>query len=488
MKRSQPLVIIGGGPAGIAAAIEAARAGLSSTLIDEAPRLGGQIYRQPPQDFQVKNAPALGKDFVHGEHLRAEFDEVADRVEVLSGTSVLGLWGGREVMWASDGTSGTIQAERLIIAAGASERPVPFPGWTLPGVMTAGGVQTLIKTMRVRPGRRAIVAGTGPLILSVANRLHEIGVEVVAVLEAGKPSWSSRSFLKKWGEWDFVKDAWNNWRGLRRVGIPLLLNHTIFEAYGHDEVEGVSYGPVDPPTWRPLKDQARTVEVDLVVIGFGFVPNTELTELAGCRHQYVHELGGWVPVRDEMMQTTVPGVFAAGDGAGVAGALVAVEEGRVAGITAADQAGAIAADEAAKRHATPLARLRSLAQVRAVLDEMSWIRPGLLDLPTPETLVCRCEEVTLAEVQAALNEGARDLQAVKLFTRLGMSPCQGRNCAPSMGMYICHTTGRIPEEVGRINPRPPVKPVTLGVLARAEEVIDVAASDPLDAINTGGAL
>lgn len=488
MKRSRPLVIIGGGPAGLGAAIEAARAGLSSTLIDEAPRLGGQIYRQPPQDFRVKDARALGKDFVQGGQLRAELDEVADRVEVLSDRSVLGLWEGREVMWASDGASGTIHAERLIIATGAYERPVPFPGWTLPGVMTAGGVQTLIKTMRVRPGRRAIVAGTGPLIVGVANRLHEIGIEVVAVLEAGRPSWSPQAFLKKWGKWDFVKDAWNNWRGLRRAGIPLLLNHTVFGAHGGDEVEGASYGPVDPDTWRPLKEQARTVEVDLVVTGFGFVPNTELTELAGCRHQYVHEVGGWVPIRDAVMQMTVPGIFAAGDGAGVAGALVAVEEGRVAGITAAEQAGAISANEAAQRRVTPLARLRSLAQVRKVLDEVSWLRPGLLELVTPETLVCRCEEVTLAEVRAALDEGARDLQAVKLLTRLGMSPCQGRNCAPSMGMYICHTTGRTPEEVGRINLRPPVKPVTLGALARAEEVIEVASSDSLDAINPGGAL
>ena len=486
MRRSRSLVIIGGGPAGIAAATEAARAGLSCTLIDEAPWLGGQIYRQPPQGFQVKDAPALGKDFIRGERLRAEFDEIADRVEVLSETAVLGVWGGRELLWASGGTSGIIHAERLIIATGAYERPVPFPGWTLPGVMAAGGIQTLMKTMQVRPGRRAIVAGTGPLILGVANRLHEIGVEVVAVLEAGKPSWSPDAFVKEWSEWDFVTDMWDNWQGLRSAAIPLLGNHTVFEAHGHDEVEGASYGPVDPYDWRPLKEQVRTVEVDLVCIGFGFVPNTELTELAGCRHQYVHELGGWVPIRDVMMQTTVPGVFAVGDGAGIAGALVAVEAGRVAGITAAEQAEAISAEEAAKRRATPLTRLRQLAQVRKSLDEMSWIRPGLLHLATPETLVCRCEEIALTEVQTALDEGARDLQAVKLLTRLGMGPCQGRNCASSMGRYLCHVTGRTPEQVGRINPRPPIKPVALGALAHAEAIAEVEAGDPLDGINRGG--
>lgn len=483
MSPSRPLVVIGGGPAGIAAASEAARAGLQVTLLDEAHRLGGQIYRRPPEAFQVRDTRALGKDFARGERLRAEVAALADRIEVRSGTLVAGIWKGRELMWASDAASGMLHAERLVIATGAYDRPVPFPGWTLPGVLTAGGAQIMAKVLRVRPGRRALVAGTGPLLLVVANQLHKIGVEVVAVLEAGRLPFSPRAFFQVWGEWGLLRDAWDYWQGLRRAGIPLLYDHTIFAGHGRDQVEEASYGPVDPQDWRPLRDQARQVAVDLVVAGFGFVPNTELTELAGCEHRFVHEVGGWIPVRDSFMQTTVPGVFAAGDNAGVAGALVAVEEGRVAGITAAEQAGAISTDEADLRRAAPLRRLRSLGRVREVLDEVSRIRPGLLELATPETLMCRCEEVPLAEVQAAIDEGARDLQAVKLLTRLGMGPCQGRNCGPSTGMYLCQRAGRTAEAVGRINPRPPVKPVTLGTLAQmeVEESAEAAAVDPLDA-------
>jgi len=253
MSRGRPLVIIGGGPAGMAAAIEAARAGLAPLLIDEAPRLGGQVYRQPPEEFRIVEARALGKDWARGERLRAEFEAVADRIEVHSGMSALGIWGGREILMASDEGSSMITAEQLILATGAHERPVPFPGWTLPGVMTAGGVQTLIKTMRVRPGRRALVAGTGPLLLVVANQLHEAGVEVAAVLEAGRLSWSPRAIPGIWGEWSLLKDAWDYWRGLRRAGIPLLFNHTIFEAHGWDRVTGASFGAVDPKDWRPLR-------------------------------------------------------------------------------------------------------------------------------------------------------------------------------------------------------------------------------------------
>lgn len=484
MTGARPLVIVGGGPAGMAAAIEAGRAGLVCTLLDEAPRLGGQIYRQPPEHFQVTDACALGKDFVRGEQLRAELKTFADRIEVISGTSVLGIWRGREILWASHGTSGIIEAERLIFATGAYERPVPFPGWTLPGVMTAGGMQTIIKTMQVRPGRRALVAGTGPLILSAASRLLEIGVDVVAVLEAGRPLRLSAPPVKEGRESGFAEDTGAHEQRLRQAGIPLLFNHTVFGVYGKSAVERASYGPVDPDSWRPHKELAQSAEIDLMILGFGFVPNTELTELAGCRHQYVAPEGGWVPVRDAMMQTTVPGVFAVGDGAGIRGALASMEEGRVAGITAAEQAGVIRATDAANKRETPLALLRSLSQAKEAYDGAFQIQSGLLDLIDPDTLLCRCEEITLGEVRAALDQGARDLQAVKLLTRLGMGPCQGRNCAPSAGMYLCQMTGCTPEQTGRISPRPPVRPVTLGTLAYAEQIPRAAGSDSLDA---GGA-
>lgn len=460
-----PFLVIGGGPAGMAAAIEAARAGLACTLVDEAPRLGGQIYRQPPYGFRVRDTRALGRDYARGEALRAEFAATGERIEVRPSTSVVGIWG-CDVAWISGEASGTFSAERMVLATGAYDRPVPFPGWTLPGVMTAGGAQALVKTMHVRPGRRAVVAGTGPLLLVVANQLHKVGVEVIAVLEAGRPSWSPRAFGKVWGERELLKDAWGYWRALRRAGIPIRFNHTVFEAHGDREVESVTFGPVDPETWSPIRERAQKVEADVLVVGFGFVPNVELTELAGCRHEYVHDVGGWVPVRTARMETTVPGVFAAGDGAGVAGALVAIEEGRIAGITAAEQAGMLRSAEAHRRRAPHTERLRSLSGVRKVLDAMSRIRPGLTELATSQTLACRCEEISIAEVGAALEQGARDLQAIKLLTRLGMGPCQGRNCGPSMGLHVGHALGCSPRDAGRINPRPPVKPVTVGALAR----------------------
>lgn len=464
---TRPLIVVGGGPAGIAAATEAATLGLNVTILDEAPTLGGQIYRQFPGPFRVTDKAALEKEFERGASLRAELSGVSSRVEVLSETSVLGIWNGRELRWSRNGVTGTLEASQMIISTGARERSIPFPGWTLPGVMTAGGAQIFVKTYRVRPGNKALVAGTGPLLLVVSNQLRKAGVEVTAVLEAAKPRFSLDRLTKVWGEWGLLNDAWTYWRGLRSAGIPYLVGHTVFEAHGTDRVQAVTFGKVDEEHWRPDRTTAKRVDVDLLVVGFGLVPNAELTSLAGCRHEYVNKLGGWVPTRDEHMRTSVPGVFAVGDGAGVAGALVALEEGRIAGITAAEQAAVISVKQANQRRAAHLRRLASLQRVRGVLDEVSRVRVGLSELARPDTIVCRCEEVRLSTVQAAIEQGARTLQAVKLFSRLGMGACQGRTCEPAMRAHLCHTLGRTVEELERIYPQPPVKQVTLGELVRS---------------------
>ncbi len=465
-----PLIVVGGGPAGIAAATEAARAGLRCMLVDEAPSLGGQIYRQLPREFSIGDPRSLGHDYRRGGRLRAEFGRVAHRVEIRSGASVIDILDGPQVLCSSpDGGTAQFAADSLVLATGAYDRPVPFPGWTLPGVLTAGGAQVLMKTMRVRPGERAVVSGTGPLLLVVANQLHHAGVRVEAVLDAGQSAFTASTLAKAWRQWGLLGDGARYWLGLRRAGIPMLYNHSVFAAHGDSQLESVTFGPVTASDWRPIRERERRVDVDLLVAGYGFVPSSELSEVAGCRTQYVEHLGGWVPIRDTTMKTTVPGIFAVGDGAGVAGSQVAVEEGRIAGITAAEQAGAITSAEADRRRQRPLRRLRALAGVRDALDAISCMRPGLYELATDSTVVCRCEEVTRARVQAALDEGAGDLQTVKLLTRLGMGACQGRNCAPSTSAFLCAATGRTPQEVGRINPRPPVKPITLGMLSRQEE-------------------
>ncbi len=487
--RERQLVIVGGGPAGMCAAVEAAKSGVREcTLVDEAPALGGQIYRCMPGEFSPGEKHRESKDFVRGEALRDEFEASADRVERMSNTAVLGVWidpTPRILCGGGDDGCEILATSKLIIATGAYDRPVAFPGWTLPGVMAAGGVQSLVKTMGIRPGKRALVAGTGPLLLVVANQLADSGVEVVAVLEAGRRPGKVRAAGALLGHGNLMRDAWGYFSGLRRHGIPLLYNHVVFKADGAGAVESVAYGPVNLPDWTPDFEQSNRVDVDLLVVGYGFVPNTELTTLAGCQHRYDEALGGWVPVRDESMCTTVPGVLAAGDSSGVAGSLVAEQEGRVAGIIAAEQLGALEHAEAAARLAKPMKKLRSLARPRRYLDELSRLRLGLAKLADEETVMCRCEEVGRSDVDEAVDgRGARDLQSVKLATRLGMGPCQGRYCGPACALYMSAKLSSPPETCGRANPQPPVKPVTMGALARCRlppiELGDAASRSPAE--------
>ena len=199
-------------------------------------------------------------------------------------------------------------------------------------------------------------------------------------------------------------DAGHYLYGVRKAGIPLWRNHIIVEARGHGQVEEAVVAEVDK-NWRPKPGTYRTVKVDTLCVGYGFVPSVELTRLAECEHRYEPLLGGWIPVRNDHMETTVPDVYAVGDCTGIAGSLVAIEEGRIAGLAAARRLGYLTPMEARKRMAPSRERLAGLKRLRQVLDRISVPRPGLYELAKDDTIVCRCEEITLGEVKAALADG-----------------------------------------------------------------------------------
>jgi NADPH-dependent 2,4-dienoyl-CoA reductase/sulfur reductase-like enzyme len=463
------LVILGAGPGGLAAAVEASRAGVSVTLLDENPKPGGQIFRQFQAGFQVTNAGVLGHDYVRGRKLLSEFETVRDQVDLLDNTMVWALSDGNELAFYRGDASYSVRYKKMIIAAGAYDRPVPFPGWTLPGVFTAGGAQSLVKTQRVLPGENFLLAGTGPLQLALANQIADAGGRVVAIAEAGRiEDWFGliRGVL---GQWQLLGDAVHYLYAVRKAGIPLWRNHIVVEARGHGQVEEAVVGEVDK-NWRPKPGTYRTVEVDTLCVGYGFVPSVELTRLAECDHLYEPLLGGWVPVRNDRMETTAPDVYAVGDCTGIAGSLVAIEEGRIAGLAAAQKLGHLTPMEARERMAPSRERLAGLKRLRKVLDRISVPRPGLYELAKADTIVCRCEEITLGEVKAALSDGATDMKEVKRMTRMGMGNCQGRMCGPALQEIIARQKGLSPNRIGYLNPRPPVRPIPLGVLTGHKEL------------------
>ena len=458
------ILIIGAGPAGMAAAIEAARAGAKITVLDENTKSGGQIFRQFDDSFKVLHAGSLGPDFARGQSLINEFNAHSKSITCLYDAQVWGIFGDREVACFQGRESFSIGFKKLIITAGAYDRPVPFPGWTLPGVFTAGGAQRLVKNQRVLPGRNILLAGTGPLQLALASQISKAGGRVAAMAEAGNvENWAEliRAML---GHWELVGDACRYLFNVQKSRIPILRRHIIVEARGDGRVEEAILAKVDRQ-WRPKPGTEKTFKVDTICSGYGFIPSAEMTLLAGCTHTYAPQLGGWIPIRTPEMRTSRLDIYAAGDCTGVAGNKVAIMEGRIAGAFAAAALGCFSEAEAGRRTLECRRNLVSLNRLRAVLDGISVPRPGLYELSDANTILCRCMEITLEDLKAYMREYSGDINEVKRMTCIGMGPCQGRICGQVIQEIVAREKGLPPDAVQFLAPRPPIKNIPLAALA-----------------------
>ncbi|GAA4029015.1 FAD/NAD(P)-binding oxidoreductase [Allokutzneria multivorans] len=414
------IVVVGAGPAGVAAAKAAAAHGASVTLIDSAPLLGGQYGRQ------AVDSPYVGIPGVqHLPNTVVWAVEPGNRLHLLSGP-----------LDAPNRVASVINAENLILATGAYDRAIPFPGWDLPGVHTAGAAQALAKGKRLAVGKRVLIAGTGPFLLPVAESLVNVGSRVLGVLEANSPTrWArgARTGLHKIPE--LAKYA----AVLAKNRIPYRTKRTVIAAHGAERVTSVTTAKLDGD-WRVIPGSERRVEVDAVCVGFGFVPQLDLAVASGCV-----VANGFVRV-DSGQRTSVAGVFAAGEITGIGGADLAAAEGEVAGTVAA---GGTVSREALRRVHKGRMFAEALAKAHPV-------RPGWRTWLTPDTIICRCERVDHEALREAVDlRGATDSRTLKLTSRVGLGRCQGRMC----GRAVAELTG-IPESVRR----PIVAPVRLGEL------------------------
>ena len=457
------VAVVGAGPAGLAAAAEAAGHGLSVTLLDDSPLPGGQYYRQGPATREPDGVPAAGGK---ARDARArELLSVVDhpRVTFLSGAVVWAAPEARTLAFSHAGRGDRLRAEVIVVAAGASDRAVPFPGWTLPGVITAGGAQNMLKSQGVLPGRRALVAGSGPLLLVVADSLRRAGATVVEVVEAAPTARVWRALPRLAAAPALLRRGLAYRLELARARVAFRAGHTVIEARGRDEVEAAVVAPIDG-AGRVDRARARTLAVDTVVVGFGLVPSTELTRLLGCRHEWRRARGGWIPWRSADLETSVPGVLVAGDGAGIGGVETAILEGRLAGLVAAERLGRCTRADARVAGGPLRGRLRRLARFREGIEAMHRPPADYLALLTPETIVCRCEEITAAEHDRALARGRPGIDAVKAHTRVTMGRCQGRNCLGTLADLVARARGCGPADLAWPRPRPPARPVRLGDL------------------------
>ncbi len=457
------IAVVGAGPGGLSAALAAARAGARVTLIDGYGRPGGQYFRQAAAEFRIREPSR------HQREGQALWEKViAAGVHFLPETQVWGAFEGNLLALQGAQAPAALQAQAIVLATGAYDRPIAFPGWTLPGVMTAGAAQTLLKHQRILPGKRILLAGTGPLQVVLAAELVQAGADVVAVLEGARLFRKSvRHVGALWGQWRRMSEGLSSRLTLSRRGVPFRPGWGIAAAHGTGQLESTTAVRLDSD-WRPITGSEETLTCDTLCLGYGFIPSNTLSRLLGARQEWRPELGGEVPVRDRNMETSVSGVYAVGDGAGIGGGPLALAEGEIAGIAAAARSGhgADRAEMAIRRLTPWLARERQFQRMYASLFTPG---PGLYEWSRDDTILCRCEEVTRADVRRAVALGAVSADEVKAITRCGMGDCQGRMCAHLVTNCLARETGRPVAEVGLFRPRPPIFPVPITVLSRQAE-------------------
>jgi D-hydroxyproline dehydrogenase subunit alpha len=520
------VAVVGAGPAGMAAAVALAEVGVAVTVLDTYAGPGGQYHRRPAPGLErpverrgvdgepvkrraVKRrgvngravavpraggraaaaAPSAGGPatddptvaaFAH--HLAVGHLTLRSATTIWTATvdegshpfvlQLAGVGGGPEPAPA------TLRAASVVLATGATDRVLPFPGSDLPGVVTVGGAQALLKGQGLRVGERVVVAGSGPFLLPVAAALAAAGTDVAAVAEAQPLTALVRHAPARWQHRATLAEGTGYVAALLRSATPLLTRSAVTAAHGDGRVEEVTLSRLDTD-WMPVPGHDRNVAVDAAAVSFGFVPQVGLAALLGCDLAADPVWGDPVVTVDAHQLSSVPGVFAAGEVTGVAGAAGAAAEGALAGLAAAHAIGAIDAATLRER-GRPHRRARARQQALAAALGRMYARPGgWVSWLTDETIVCRCEEVPYAAIHRAIVElDAADLRSIKLTTRCGMGRCQGRMCGDAVATILAQHGDTPPTDLGALSTPTVLVPITLDRLAALAGHADTPSPPP----------
>lgn len=448
------LIIIGAGPAGMSAARRAAEAGLSVLLLDEQPAPGGQIYRDVDRASTVRGA-ILGKDFTDGVSLTQGLHSTS--ITYLRGAVVWQIEDGTRVAFSQDDRGAVATGKRILLATGALERSMPLPGWTLPGVMTAGSAQILLKQSGI-VCERAVLVGSGPLLYLVATQMARAGTPPLALVETQSQSDLAKSLPHVGGAlrgWPYLAKGMKMLWDLRRAGIPRHVGASQIAVEGDERARAVTFRKAG---------KAIRISCDTVLLHHGVVPNTQAARSIDIPHQWNDTQNCFVPETDNWGRTPVKSVFIAGDGAGIGGAKAAALAGELAALEIAHDLGKVTTADR-DLAARPLHRV--LAAERAARPFIDTAYPPYVEAMAPQddTIICRCEEVAAGDIRRMAHLGCLGPNQTKAFGRPGMGPCQGRYCGLSVTQILSDANNRSHQETGYYRIRPPLKPVTLGEIA-----------------------
>lgn len=455
-------VVIGMGPAGMAAAIELGRAGVATALIDQAPSPGGQVYRQPPEGFRFPTGIANSRHRI-GQALVKELGQSGPSLSFFQGAVAWGAFAPGALSVQNGACNFEVGYEKLVICEGAQERVIPCPGWTLPGVFTIGGLQKMIASQGIVPRGQVLLAGSGPLLVGTGAALARAGVRLTALCEAIPfAKWTGLGLaMLSWPR--LIPESFSYLKELLLKGVRPHFSWGLKRLSGDDRVREATLVRLDDKG-ESVPGSEKSVPVDVVGIGFGLQPSVRLARLIGCLVEYDWKRRCFTPITDYWGQSSQPGVYLAGDGAGVGGADWSEVQGRLAGLHAArslNRIGSKKLDDISCKYA------RAKRKIEAYLLEYHNVftpQDGHYRATTAETIVCRCEGVTAGELATRMRLGERDLTALKP-TRLGMGPCQGRGCE-GIAAELLRLDGVPHESLKPLNLRPPLVPLPLSTFRR----------------------
>ncbi|WP_417804382.1 FAD-dependent oxidoreductase [Thalassospira lucentensis] len=454
------LTVIGAGPAGMTAAIEAARLGLKVAVFDMQPTPGGQIYKNLEYNSALRahHGKVFGDSYFEGLSLISEFRR--SKIDYFPLSTVWHLRADGAVGVTVKNTTHMIRAEHVLVATGAMERPTPFPGWTIPGVMGAGAAQTLLKSSHAIPSGATAIAGSGPLAILVAYQFLQMGLDLRGLFLTSKPAMRPAgipAILKAWPERNEVFKGMNWLISLSRR-VPVYWGIDRLSATGRDSIEAVSFH---------AREVEHRIPVQTLLVHDGIIPLFELLADAGCRFDWFEADSYWKPRTNEWGQTTCPGIFAAGDVQGIGGAKAARVRGAMAALEIATLTKKISQQERDALARSMRNRLGRHLSLRPLM--LSQFPSGLgARLPSDDTIVCRCEEVTAQTIRETQHAGASTINQMKAVTRCGMGPCQGKMCASTASRIMASSDISGAMHVGSYRARFPGRPLSLGQLARME--------------------
>ncbi|CAM3636756.1 Hydrogen cyanide synthase subunit HcnB [Pseudomonas reidholzensis] len=447
-------VIVGGGSAGLAAAIELAEHGVASVVLEEASRPGGVVFRGPLRAgvdlgyLGARYSKALTR-------LHEDFAVCRELIDLRLNSRVVGGNGQSLMLLDADEQLQQIDYAQLLLAAGCHERNVPFPGWTLPGVMLLGGLQLQIKSNAVKPLGSTLIAGTGPLLPLVACQLHAAGAKVAGVYEACAFKRIARESLALMNQPQLFLAGLSMLAYMKLNGIAMHYGWGVVGAQGEGELSEVSVAPYDDD-WNADMSRVQHESVQTLAVGYGFIPRTQLSQQLGLAHGFSED--GYLRAECNVwQQSSQAHVHLAGDMAGIRGGEAAMLSGRIAAVSILQQLAVLDAEQAIERRELYLGKLAAIKRFRSGVERYTARGAGQVGLAQADTLICRCEQVSRGAIDRALEQGVQDMASLKMRTRVSMGDCQGRMCVGYCSDRLRAATGRV--DVGWLRPRFPVDPV-----------------------------